>query len=35
MLKAGFNIVLVSDAGSPCLSDPGHKLINASLMSSI
>jgi len=23
MLKAGFKISLVSDAGTPCLSDPG------------
>lgn len=31
LLKANFNMVLVSDAGSPCISDPGNKLINASL----
>ena len=29
MLKAGFKISLVSDAGTPCLSDPGYMLINA------
>lgn len=35
LLKAGFKVVLVSDAGSPCLSDPGYKLINAAIKNNI
>ena len=28
-LRSGSNIALISDAGTPCLSDPGYRLINA------
>jgi 16S rRNA (cytidine1402-2'-O)-methyltransferase len=26
-MKYGINITLVSDAGVPCISDPGYKLV--------
>ena len=29
LLKDKLNIALVSDAGSPCISDPGYKIVNA------
>jgi len=28
LLKENLNIALVSDAGSPCISDPGYKVVN-------
>jgi len=28
-IKEGNNIALISDAGTPCLSDPGYRVINA------
>jgi 16S rRNA (cytidine1402-2'-O)-methyltransferase len=34
-LRAGENIALVSDAGTPCLSDPGWELVRAALDASI
>ena len=29
-IKEGMNVAYVSDAGTPCVSDPGHKLVNFS-----
>ena len=29
LLNENLNIALVSDAGSPCISDPGYKIVNA------
>jgi 16S rRNA C1402 (ribose-2'-O) methylase RsmI len=28
MMKLGFNVTLVSDAGTPTISDPGYMLVN-------
>ena len=28
IISAGSNIALVSDAGTPCISDPGYRLVN-------
>ena len=29
LLQEGANIALISDAGTPCLSDPGYRVVNA------
>ena len=34
-LKDDFDIALVSDAGTPCISDPGYRLINKSHLENI
>lgn len=34
-LKNGMNIALVSDAGVPCISDPGYRLVNEAYENSI
>jgi 16S rRNA (cytidine1402-2'-O)-methyltransferase len=34
-IKCGINIALVSDAGTPCLSDPGFKLVQEAIEESI
>ena len=35
LLKAGLKMVLISDAGSPCLSDPGQLFINEAIKQNI
>ena len=34
-LKQGINIALISDAGTPCLSDPGYRVVNAARKNNI
>ena len=34
-LKQGISIALVSDAGTPCLSDPGYRVVNAARKNNI
>jgi 16S rRNA (cytidine1402-2'-O)-methyltransferase len=34
-LKAGFSIALVSNAGTPCVSDPGYRLITTAIANNI
>ena len=35
ILKDNKNIALVSDAGTPCISDPGYKIVNAAKIEGI
>ncbi len=35
MMKLGFNITLVSDAGTPTISDPGYLLVNKCIQNNI
>ena len=35
LLEDNKNIALVSDAGSPCISDPGYKVVNAARLKNI
>ena len=35
LMKSGFKVVLVPDAGSPCLSDPGQMLVNETIKNKI
>ena len=35
MLNEGLDIALISDAGTPCLSDPGYRIVNAARKSNI
>ena len=34
-IKRGLNIAIISDAGTPCISDPGYRLINKARMNKI
>jgi len=35
LLNEGLDIALISDAGTPCLSDPGYRIVNAARKSNI
>ncbi len=35
LLEAGSNVALISDAGTPCLSDPGYRIVNAARKNNI
>ncbi|WP_061596225.1 16S rRNA (cytidine(1402)-2'-O)-methyltransferase [Streptococcus gordonii] len=35
LLKEGYNLAQVSDAGLPCISDPGHDLVKAAIAENI
>ena len=35
LLTQGNNIALISDAGTPCLSDPGYRVVNAARKNNI
>ena len=35
ILKLGNNVALISDAGTPCLSDPGYRVVNAARKNNI
>lgn len=35
LIKAGLKVTLVCDAGSPCLSDPGYKIVNEAIKRNI
>ena len=35
LIKAGLKVILVTDAGTPCLSDPGQVLVNESIKHNI
>lgn len=35
LLRQGYNIALVSDAGTPCISDPGYKLVRDAVKNEI
>ena len=34
-LESGSNVALISDAGTPCLSDPGYRVVNAARKNNI
>ena len=35
ILQMGSNVALISDAGTPCLSDPGYRIVNAARKNNI
>ena len=35
LLKNNKNIAVISDAGTPCISDPGYRIVNMALMNNI